>query len=448
MLKEAWKVAIEALSWIEIQKLSEQMALSKTIEQLQVEDPNSIRYAYRLVCETVRRKNQIDAFIEHVINPEIFNDLNLGLQSFLRLFIYQTRITRNWSKIDLKEAEKIAKLGRSILGWKMLREIENILGLILTQEISIILNKLNEIEKIAFQTFHPIWFVEYCIKILGKSQTISFLEANMNLPPDYIRLNTLKGSETEILKNLAEDNVELKKIEFLKYVYEVIGTKQPLTQISSFQKGMFYIQDKASCFAAEITNPKPGNTVFDVCSAPGTKTTYLAQLMGNQGSIYSIDYSLRRSKVWKKEIRQMGVKIANQIMADACTSLPFGAKADIIVLDPPCTSTGVFAKQPSAKWRISLLSIDKMADIQWQMISNCANMVKQGGFLIYSTCSITIEENEMIIEKFLKEYADFSLVEIKPNIGLPGFRGLKECQRFFPNLHNSNGFFVAKLRKK
>lgn len=448
MLKEAWKVAIEALSWIEMQKLSEQMALSKAIEQLQVEDPNTIRYAYRLVCETIRRKNQIDEFIKQVIKPETLNDFNLGLQLFLRLYVYQTRSSKNWTKIDLKEAEKIAKLGRTILGWKTFRQIEHVLGFLLTQELSIIFKKSNEIEKIALQTFHPKWFVEYCINLLGKNQAISFLEANMNLPPDYIRLNTLKGSELEILKNLSEDSVKLKKIEFLKYVYEVTGVKKPLTQIASFQNGIFYIQDKASCFAAEIANPKPGMIVFDVCSAPGTKTSYLAQLMKNQGSIYSVDYSLRRSKVWREEITKMGVKIASQVIADVVTSLPFKSEADIIVLDPPCTSTGVFAKQPSAKWRISPQSINKMAEIQWQMISNCADMVKPGGFLVYSTCSVTIEENEMIIEKFLKENSEFCLVEIEPKIGLPGFRGLKECQRFYPHLHSSNGFFVAKLMKK
>ena len=147
MLKDAWKVAIEALSWIEMQKLSEQMALSKTIEQLQVENPNTIRYAYRLVCETIRRKNQIDEFIKQVIKPETLNDFNLGLQLFLRLYVYQTRSSKNWTKIDLKEAEKIAKLGRTILGLKTFRQIEHVLGFLLTQELSIIFKKSNEIEK-------------------------------------------------------------------------------------------------------------------------------------------------------------------------------------------------------------------------------------------------------------------------------------------------------------
>jgi 16S rRNA (cytosine967-C5)-methyltransferase len=447
MLKEAWKVAIETLSWIEMQRLSEQMALAKTIDQMQIRDSNIIRYAYRLVNETVRRKNLIDEFINQALKSETIDQFNFGLQSFLRLYVYQTRIVRNWSKIHLKEAEKIAKIGRSILGWRTFRQIEHSLGFLLTQEFSIIFNGTDELERISLQTFHPKWFVKYCLDLLGKQEGVSFLKANISSPPDYIRLNTLHNDEVEILNKISVDGVELKKIEFLKYAYEVLDTKRPLSKISSFQNGLFYIQDKASCFAAEIVNPKPGVTVLDVCSAPGTKTSYLAQLMKNQGNIYSIDYSKRRSIIWRNEMKKMGVKIANQIISDARTSFPINITADIIVLDPPCTSTGVFGKQPSAKWRLTPNSINKMADIQWQMINNCVDKVKSGGIIVYSTCSITIEENEAIIEKFLKQNPDFFLVKIEPEIGLSGFRGLRKCQRFYPNLHNSNGFFIAKLKK-
>jgi 16S rRNA (cytosine967-C5)-methyltransferase len=128
--------------------------------------------------------------------------------------------------------------------------------------------------------------------------------------------------------------------------------------------------------------------------------------------------------------------------------LPLNCEADLVILDPPCSSTGVFAKQPSAKWRIKPKSIDKMAEIQWQMINNCAEKVTSGGSLIYSTCSITVEENEMIIERFLKSHSDFSLAEITPKIGLQGMRGLTKCQRLYPQVHQCNGFFIAKLQKE
>jgi len=118
----------------------------------------------------------------------------------------------------------------------------------------------------------------------------------------------------------------------------------------------------------------------------------------------------------------MGVKIAEPVIADARNSLPFTTEADIVILDPPCTSTGAFGKLPSAKWRLNPRSIERMAGIQWQIIRNCAEKVKAGGVLAYSTCSVTVEENEMIIERFLKWHPEFSLVEINPKIGLPCLR--------------------------
>jgi 16S rRNA (cytosine967-C5)-methyltransferase len=448
MLKDAWTVAIETLSWIELQKLSERLALARTVKQLGVSDPNAVRYAYGLVVETVRRKNLIDEFVNSVLKPKEISEFTMGVQAFLRLYVYQTRIAKRWAEIDLKEAESIAKLGRAILGWKTLREIEPFLGFLLTRQLEPLLKAAGDEERIGLQTFHPTWFVKYCFNLLGRSEAIAFLEGNVNPPPTCIRLNTLKASEEAILEKLAAEGVKLEKIEPLKHAYKLVGAKQPLTDAASFREGLFYIQDKSSCFAAEAADPKPAMTVLDVCAAPGAKTTYLAQLMQNQGAICSVDYSMRRMQAWKKEVHRMGVQIAEPVLADACVSLPFALEADVVVLDPPCTSTGVFAKQPSAKWRLTPRSIDKMAEVQWRMINNCAERVKVGGVLVYSTCSITVEENEMIVERFLKQHPEFVLAEITPKLGVSGLRGLDRCQRLYPHVHESNGFFIAKLLKQ
>ena len=448
MLKDAWTVAIETLSWIELQKLSERLALARTVKQLDIRDSNAVRYAYRLVVETERRKNLIDKFLNSVLEPCEIGEFKMGVQAFLRLYVYQTRIVKRWAEIDLKEAEHIAKLGRSILGWKTLREVEPFLGFLLTRQLDPILETVSDEEKTALQTFHPTWFVKYCFRLLGRNEAVVFLEANVNPPPTCIRLNTLKASEEVVLEKFASEGVKTEKIEPLKHAYKILDTKQTLTATASFREGLFYIQDKASCFAAEVADPKPEMTVLDVCAAPGAKTTYIGQLMQNRGSIFSVDYSMRRMQTWKREVLRMGVQIAAPVIADACISLPFALEADVVVLDPPCTSTGVFAKQPSAKWRLTPRSIEKMAEIQWRMINNCAEHVKAGGVLTYSTCSVTVEENEMIIERFLKQHPEFALAEINPKPGVPGLRGLDKCQRLYPHIHESNGFFIAKLLKR
>jgi 16S rRNA (cytosine967-C5)-methyltransferase len=448
LLKDAWTVAIETLSWIELQKLSERLALARTVKQLGIRNSDAVRCAHGLVVETVRRKNLIDKFVNSVLEPQEIGEFNMGVQAFLRLYVYQTRVVKGWGAVDLEEAENIAKLGRVILGWRTLRVVEPFLGFLLTRQLAPVLEAVGDVERVGLRTFHPTWFVEYCFNLLGREEAVAFLEANVNAPPTYVRVNTLRGSDGAILERLGAQGVTLEKVELLRHAYRVTDAGQPLTGTRSFQEGLFYIQDKASCFAAEVADPTPGMTVLDVCAAPGAKTTYLAQLMQNRGGIFSVDYSLRRMQVWRREVSRMGVEIAEPVIADACVSLPFVLEADVVVLDPPCTSTGVFAKQPSAKWRLTSGSIGKMADIQRRMINSCAEKVKVGGVLVYSTCSITVEENELVVERFLEGHPDFSLVEINPKLGVPGLRGLRECQRLYPHIHASNGFFIAKLLRK
>jgi 16S rRNA (cytosine967-C5)-methyltransferase len=445
MLREAWSLAIEALSWMEREQISERLALARTAKQLEISDLNALRFAHGLVCETIRRRNLIDRFINEVLKPKSLGDFTFGVQSFLRLYVYQTRVAKNWAEADLDEAKNIVRLARSILGWRTLQPVEPYLGLLLTENPNVVLRGAGDEEQVGLLTYHPTWFVRYCFRLFGRREALAFLEASAKTPPTYIRLNTLKGSEEEILKRLEEEKVRVEKVEGLRHAYKVLAAKQPLTRIKSFHEGFFYIQDKASCYAAEVADPKPGMVLLDVCAAPGAKTTYLAQLMQNRGVIYSIDYSRRRMGVWKSEVARMGVSIAEPIIADACNPLPVAVEADMVVLDPPCTSTGAFAKLPSAKWRLTARSAEKMAEIQWQMLKNSAEKLKPGGVLVYSTCSITVEENEMLIERFLKWYPEFSLVEVTPKLGLPGLRGLTQCQRLYPHIHECNGFFIAKL---
>jgi 16S rRNA (cytosine967-C5)-methyltransferase len=447
LLKEAWTLAIEALSWMGMQRLSERLAMTKTVNQLDINDPDAIKFAHMLVCETVRRQNFIDSFINEALKPDSITEFNLGIQSFLQLYVYQTRIAKNWPKIDIEEAENIARMGRSILGWKALRKIEHVLGVLLTQRPVSVLEGASDEERIGLMTFHPAWFVKYCFRLFGRKEAITMLEANMQPPPTYVRLNTLRADENAILQKLSEERIRVKKVEQLKYAYAVLDTKKPLTCTVSFREGLFYIQDKASCFAAEVANPRPGMIVLDVCAAPGAKTTYLAQLMQNRGAIYSLDYSKRRMNVWKNEVALMGVEIAVPTISDGSGPLPLTIEADMVVLDPPCTSTGSFGKLPSAKWRLTRRSVEKMAQIQWQMINNCAERVKPGGALIYSTCSITVEENEIIVERFLKWHPEFSLTDISSKMGLPGLRGLEECRRLYPHIHQCSGFFIARLSR-
>ncbi len=446
VLKDAWTLAIETLGQVDLQKLSERLALARATRQLGISSPDAIRFAYGLVIETVRRQNLIDKFIDSVVQPK--TEFSLAVQSFLKLYVYQTRVANAWAEPDVAEAARIAKLARAILGWKTLRTVEPYLGFLLTRQLEPIVKGAADEEQIALRTFHPTWFVEYCFRLFGRHEAIAFLEGNIYPPPTFLRLNTLKASEEEILIKLEAEGVRLEKTEPLQNVYRVVECRQPMTSLKSYREGFFYVQDKASCFVAEVADPKPGMTVLDVCAAPGAKTTHFAQLMRNQGAVYSVDYSARRLRMWRQETQRMGVSIAEPLMADARSNLPLNVEADIVVLDPPCTSTGSFGRQPSAKWRLTPKSAEAMAEIQLQMISRCAETVQPHGLMIYTTGSVTVEENEMIIERFLKWHSEFQLAEITPDMGQPGLRGLGMCRRLYPHLHESNGCFIAKMQRE
>jgi 16S rRNA (cytosine967-C5)-methyltransferase len=447
LLREAWTLAIEALSWMEMRGLSEPLALAKTIRQLNIQDRDAIRLARLLVVETVRRKNFIDAFVNNAIKPADLDQFDLGIQAFLRLYVYHARLAGNWSAVDLGEAENIVSLARSILGWQMLQPVEPFLGVLLSQKPAVVLEQTSDVARVGLQTFHSSWFVEYCFKLFGRKEAIAVLESDMSPPPLCVRLNTLKAEPDEILKRLKEDGVEVEKIEQTMSTFTIIKSTKPITQTDCFQKGLIRVEDMADSFVAEAASPAPGMTVLDVCCAPGKITAHLGELMENDGLVVSIDYSMRRMVAWNKEVQSAGVRIGEPMIADASKTLPVSMKADLVVLDPPCTGTGMFGRLPSFKWRLTPRSIDRMADIQWRMLDNCAEYVRPGGVLVYSTSSITVEENEMSIEKFLKRHSEFSLVDISLGMGSPGLRGLTNCRRLYPHIHSCNGLFVAKLLK-
>jgi len=444
LLKDAWALAIETLSWVELQRLGERLALAKAAKQLEIKDSRIVGLAHKLVFETLRRLNSIDAILNMVLAPNSLSDFKLGVQSFLRLYTYQVI----FENADFEKAVAMTRTSRAVLGWQQLNDVEEALGRILSVQLADVLKGSNDEERVAFQTYNPTWFVKYCFKMLGRSEALNFLKSVSEPTPTYVRLNTLKGSEEYCLKKLGDESVNVEKEPGLKHTYKILKSQKPLTRTQGFGEGLFYVQDKASCLAVEVANPKVGDTVLDVCAAPGAKTTYMAQLMQNEGTIFSIDFSKRRMNVWKREVKRMGIKIATSIVADAQKPLPIKPLVDLVILDPPCTSTGAFGKTPSAKWRLTKRSVFNMAEVQCNMLNNCAEKVKEGGHLIYSTCSVSLEENEMLIERFLKRNPSFALVETLPRIGLPGFRGQRECQRLYPHLHNCNGFFIAKLTRE
>ena len=442
LLQDSIALAVEALSWMELEGLSERQALGRVSRQLQLFDVSSLKLGFSLIAETVRRLNMIDLVAAWSLSTGKLDSWSLGVKNFLRLYIFWVHF-RNSSP---NEILSFLSGGRKVLGRNELLPVEEAFGKILgCNPKALILNK-PEHERVSLETYHEVWFVEYCYRLLGRHDALALLAQDLQPPPMYIRTSTLKLDSEEVLRNLQNEGVSLRKVG-VESLWRVEKTLRPLIKLRSYHLGIFQIQDLASQAACIAADPKPGDMVLDVCAAPGVKTCSLAQTMNNQGTIISIDISRTRMRVWKGEVERMGVKVAQSLIADACQNLPLTLMADVILVDPPCSSTGMFAKSPSMKWRVKPESIKNLSKAQSRMLEVSSDHVRSGGTLAYSTCSLLVEENEAVIERFLKTHPDFILTPISIRLGSEALRGLSEARRFYPHRDNCNGFFLAKMKR-
>ena len=443
MLQDSIALAVEALSWMELEGLSERQALVRVSKQLQLHDESSLRLAFSLITETVRRLNLIDFIAAWALSPRKLGEWSLGVKNFLRLYVYWT----HFRKTTFKETLSFLNCGRKVLGRSELFPVEEVFGKILGCDYRQLVISKSEHEKVGLETYHEEWFVKYCYKILGRDDALRLLSQNIETPPTYLRINKLKGCSDEALRELEGEGVWLRKVDGMEDLWRVEKTVRPLVKLKSYRLGIFQIQDLSSQAACIAANPNPGDSVLDICAAPGIKTCSLAQMMNNRGAVVSIEISKTRMEIWKSEIRRMGVELAQPLISDARQRLPVTLEADVVLLDPPCSSTGIFAKSPSMKWRIKPESIKKLSLTQSQMLEASSHCVKRGGVLVYSTCSLLVEENELVVERFLKIHPDFKSAHISSRLGSGALRGLDGARRFYPHRDQCNGFFLAKMER-
>jgi len=434
-------LAIEALSWIELRRINERLALRRTARQLDIRGEATIRWAFRLIMGVTKRRNALDHIAAQALGEENLENLELGVRNFLRIYVSEVK----YEGKSLAEVVEMAERAREILGPGELAPVEEALDLIPHTDLQ--LGGLPDDEATALRTFHPVWYVRYCTDLLGREEALRLLNAPD--PPTYIRINSLKGDEEAVLERLSREGVVLEDEPALGHVFRVIDQERPLGFLEAHREGLFTVQDKASALAGLIAAPGPGMTVLDICAAPGIKTGHLSELMGGQGRIFSMDSSERRLGTWRREMERLGVENAISIRGDARRPRDYpDVEADVVIVDPPCTGTGTFNRTPSGKWRVSRRSVGRMASIQRGILDACAGRVGEGGNIVYCTCSVTVEENEMVIRDFLGAHPGFELADAEPRVGLPGLMGQVEAQRLYPHVHRCNGFYVAKMARR
>jgi 16S rRNA (cytosine967-C5)-methyltransferase len=281
---------------------------------------------------------------------------------------------------------------------------------------------------------HPAWLVARWQARWGADCTAQLMEWNNTPPKAFARVNTLKADPGNLLAQWRNEEVEY---DFVRrawldenMVFE-LKSHPLLSRLPSFQEGLFYIQDPSTLLAVRELDPQPGESVLDLCAAPGGKLTALAQLMRNEGRLLAHDSSPDRLKLIEQNCVRLGVTCVQTVLPSTLNSQP-STPFDRILIDAPCSNTGVMRRRVDLRWRIQLKEIGRLRVAQRSLLRQAASLLKPGGTLVYSTCSLEPEENSELLGEFLGEHAYFKL---------------EMTRELLPFVEGVDGTYVARLVK-
>ena len=376
------------------------------------------------------------------IESEIVNILRLGLYQILFL-------TRTPTSAAVNESVELAKKFRGKGGAGF---VNAILRSLLRQGREVAYPDFNQDPALHISVVHshPLWLVKRWMNEMGVEETVKVCASNNQIPPLTLRTNTLRTNREDLIRKLQEKGLKPFSTLFSEDGIR-LETPPPTSELPFVREGFFLIQDEASQLITSILDPRPGEKILDVCAAPGTKTTHIAQRMKNEGEIVAIDLSYEKLSRVEENCQRLGVKIAKPRRGDAtqATLFPRGTEFDRVLADVPCSGFGTLQKNPDLKWKRGEGDVRRLSALQSSILKNLSGYVKTGGILVYSTCTVFPEENEEIIERFLMAHPEFQLES--PDQVLPRIDSSllsNGCFKSFPPQEGMDGFFAGRLLKK
>ena len=285
-------------------------------------------------------------------------------------------------------------------------------------------------EHLAAAHSHPAWLVRRWLRNYGEAATLRLCECGNATPPIVLRVNRLRTTRDGLLAELVRGGHWARPA---GDAHVVLAHAGDLGQLPALRDGLCTVQGLGASRAAERLGPQAGELLVDVCSAPGSKACQLAELAENQARVVALDLSPRRLDRVRENVRRLGVRTVWAVAADgtACERL-FGAPFDGALVDVPCSNTGVLARRVEMRWRLTEARLGTLAQLQWRLAASAARVVRPGGRLVYSTCSLEPEENDQIVERLCRERTDLELVE---------------AATFLPPDTGDDGGYVAVLKR-
>ena len=360
-------------------------------------EPNDRGLCHELVLGVLRWQFNLDKVIEHYSNRKI-KSLDPAVVIALRLGLYQLRfLTRIPASAAVNESVKLVEAVRLSSARAFINAILRRAGREPDYDPAAALT--DPVEKIAVATSHPAWLIQRWANSFGLEETEKFARANNEIPAVAFRVVKSKADESDILAKLRTAGLMVEPSAVAKNAWRTSSGSPLLRALAD--TGQIYLQDEASQLVAETVAALGGQRVLDLCSAPGGKTTLIAEK--TDALVVSGDLSVRRLETVIKLVAGQQLERVSPMLLDASRSLPFQPGSfDTVLVDAPCSGTGTLRHNPEIRWRITADDMTGLALQQVQFLTNAAKLVKPGGHLVYSTCSVETEENEDVARRFLE----------------------------------------------
>ncbi len=436
----ARETAVLTLAACERQRAWSDGYLKKTIRG-QGLDRRDAALATKLCYGVLQNKLLLDWHISLFCNTKL-SKLDIKVLCSLRVAVYQLLfLDKIPARAAVNEAVELAK--KHCRNPKAAGMVNGILRAMLRQGEFPAPPIGDKLEGLSLRYSHPQWIVEEFQAMLGADEVEALLEANNQQPPVTVQTNMLRAEPVDLVKILLSAGIEAELHPWMPGCLLLSGTGD-LEQLKAFRDGLFYVQDVAARLAVSVAEITPESRVLDCCAAPGGKSFAAAIDMGNHGEVVSCDIHLHKMRLIEAGRDRLGLSIiVPQIQSAMETRKEWLKGFDTVIADVPCSGLGIIRKKPDIRYK-EPGPLNDLPRVQRAILSNCAQYVRPGGVLIYSTCTLLCRENEDVVKEFLGGHPQFCLEQFElPRFGIqPGWI------TFWPHIHETDGFFTAKLRRK
>ncbi len=423
-------------------------------------DDRDTALAQNLTYGVLRWKGRLDWVLDQYVKGGL-RSLPLPIRNALRLGLYQIDyLDRIPARAAVSESVNLAKrYGHKGTAGLVNAVLRNVLTSLRPDFPDM---NADPVEHISVVYSHPSVLVQRWIERYGVDMTLVFCEYNNEVPRLVARANGLRCSPSALETALKAEGRETRPGRYFDECLEVMGGGD-VANLRCFQDGLMQVQDESTLAAVRLLNPSPGEEIIDMCAAPGGKTTYISERMGGDGRIRAFEISRRRSHLLNENLTRLGITNCEVLCGEATAAVT--DKADGILLDAPCSGTGTLGRRIDSRWKFDLRARERMkqevADLerihprqifahqasrQLRLLLNAADLVNDGGRIVYSTCSMEPEENELVISHFLKKRPEFVIEDAAPYV--PGMFVDGGFVRTMPHKHAIDGSFAARLAKR